>query len=338
MFILFSSLVVLWIVIIAYRLQLKQVDSSEITKGAIYILITGILFSSRSSGLIGEVYSSSINMMTAAAKVAFEVAGGAPAEGNYTGLAALAATGEESVLKVFKIAAAVATAGRLFNIANWIYAAFLVIPYFLLVVAYASQVVVAIFRAMMVALLAPFLFLALAFNWGRGMFWSGLKTLLGAMLVLFASTAALALIIFAVNKIQVPPEALKNDALNAFASLTNPEFILIMALGWIGTALMTEGVSLANSIAGTALTNTAAGLMTAGAAATGLGAAKAGLHGANPLTMGRRFAGGLDAASKELGGWAAMGKGAAGVAGAAAGGVASLVDKFKNINKPSGSA
>jgi len=215
-------------------------------------------------------------MMTAAAKIAFEVAGGASTEGNYTGLAALAATGEESVLKVFKIAAAVATAGRLFNIANWIYAAFLVIPYFLLVVAYASQVVVAIFRAMMVALLAPFLFLALAFNWGRGMFWSGLKTLLGAMLVLFASTAALALIIFAVNKIQVPPEALKNDALNEFASLTNPEFILIMALGWIGTALMTEGVSLANSIAGTALTNTAAGLMTAGAAATGLGAAKAG--------------------------------------------------------------
>ncbi len=33
-----------------------------------------------------------------------------------------------------------------------------------------------------------------------------------------------------------------------------------------------------------------------------------------------------------------MGKGAVGVAGAAAGGVASLVDKFKNINKPSGSA
>jgi type IV secretion system protein TrbL len=336
MLILFSSLVVLWIVIIAYRLQLKQVDASEITKGAVYIIITAILFSSQPSGFISQVYTASINIMTASAKVAFEVVGGTVKEGDYTGLAALAAAGEESVLKVFQIAAAVATAGRLFNIANWIYAAFLVIPYFLLVVAYASQVVVAIFRAMMVALLAPFLFLAFAFGWGRGMAWSGLKTLLGAMLVLFASTAALALIIYAAGNINVEPGSLEKEKLNEFASLTNPQFILIMALGWIGTALMTEGVSLANSIAGTALTNTAAGLMTAGAAATGLGAAKAGLHGANPFTMGRRFTGGLDAASKELGGWAAMGKGAAGVAGAAAGGVASLVDKFKNINKPSG--
>lgn len=276
--------------------------------------------------------------MSASSKVAFEVAGGAPAEGEYTGLAALAAAGEEAFLKVFQIAAAVATAGRLFNIANWIYAAFLVVPYFLLVVAYASQVVVAIFRAMMIALLAPFLFLAFAFGWGRGMAWSGMKTLLGAVLVLFASTAALALVIFAVSHIPVDPKTLKEEALNEFASLTNPEFILIMALGWIGTALMTEGVSLANSIAGTALTNTAAGIMTAGAAATGLAATKAGLHAGNPLTMGRRFTGAMNAASNEIGGWAAMGKGAVGAAGAVAGGVAGLVDKFKNINKAGGAS
>jgi type IV secretion system protein TrbL len=338
MLILFTSLTVLWIVIIGYRLILRLVDGPEIVKGFVFITITGLLFTSQSNGLIAQVYSSAIDIMSASSKVAFDVTGGTVAQGGYTGLAALAASGEQAFLTVFKIAQAVGSAGRLMNPLNWLYAAFLVIPYFLLVVAYSSQVVVAIFRAMMVALLAPFLFLAFAFGWGRGMAWSGIKTLLGAMLVLFASTAALALVIFAVNHIPVEANALKNDALDQFASLTNPDFILIMALGWIGTALMTEGVSLANSIAGTALTNTAAGIMTAGAAATGLAAAKAGAHAGNPLTMGRRFTGAMNAASNEIGGWAAMGKGAAGVAGMAAGGVAGLVDRFKNINKPGGAS
>ena len=276
--------------------------------------------------------------MGASSKVAFDIAGGPATDSEYTGLVALAAAGEKAVFTVFKIASAVASAGRLMNPVNWIYAAFLVIPYFLLVVAYSSQIVVAIFRAMMVAVFSSFLFLGFAFDWGRDMARSGGKTLLGAVLVLFASTSALALTIFVVNKIPVDPDDLSKEALNAFASLTNPDFILILALGWIGTALMAEGVSVANSIAGTALTNTAAGIMMAGAAATGLGAAKAGLHAGNPLTMGRRFSGGVKAAGEEIGGWMAMGHAAGGAAGAVAGGAASLVDKFKNINKPGGAS
>jgi type IV secretion system protein TrbL len=332
MLILFTSLTGLWFVLIGFRIFFKLADTSELMKGFVFISITGLLFNSQSSGLISHVYSSAIAIMGASSKVAFDVAGGQVASGDYTGLAALAASGESAFVKIFNIAATVASAGRLFNLANWIYAAFLVFPYFLLVVAYSSQVVVATFRAMMVALLAPFLFLSFAFGWGRGMSWSGAKTLLGAILVLFASTAAFALTIYGVAQIDVIPKDIRGDAVNEFASLTNAKFILIMALGWIGTALMAEGVSIANSIAGTALTNTAAGIMTAGAAATGLTAAK--FAGRNALLPAAKFAGkaGLAGIGELIGGQPGA------VANGVAGGVASLVDKFKNINKPGGAS
>jgi type IV secretion system protein TrbL len=328
MLILFTSLTGLWMVIIGYKLIFKLSGVDEFIKGFVFISITAVLFTSQASGLISHVYSSALSIMGASSKVAFDIAGGPTTSSEYTGLVALAAAGEEAVAKVFKIASAVASAGRLMNPVNWIYAGFLVFPYFLLVVAYSSQVVVAIFRAMMVAVLSPFLFLGFAFDWGRDMARSGGKTLLGAILVLFASTAALALTIFAVNKIPVEPGDLSKDALNAFASLTNPEFILILALGWIGTALMAEGVSLANSIAGTALTNTAAGIMTAGAAATGLASAK--FAGRNALLPAANFAG--------KAGLAGIGELVGGQPGAVANGVMSLVDKFKNINKPGGAS
>ena len=118
----------------------------------------------------------------------------------------------------------------------------------------------------MVALFAPFLSLAFAFNCTRPMFASGCKTLLGTILVLFAATSALALTIYGVQQVPIGPD--EYDNLDEFASFENSKFLMILFLGWIGTALMTEGTSMANSIAGTMLTNTAAGVMTAGAAAT----------------------------------------------------------------------
>jgi len=78
------------------------------------------------------------------------------------------------------------------------------------------------------------------------------------------------------------------------------------------------------------LTNTAAGIMTAGAMATGggmLAAAKKAGGAANPFTAGRRFLGAAKGAAEEVGGWKAMGQTAKGI-----------VDKFKNINKPGGGA
>ncbi|WP_155801816.1 hypothetical protein [Magnetospirillum molischianum] len=206
-----------------------------------------------------------------------------------SGLLDLAAQGEMAAARVIQAASAIASAGSAMNILNYLYAAILVLPYLLLVVAYSSQVVVAIFRATMVGVFAPFLFMAFAFGWGRGMAQSGAKTLLASILVLFASTAALSLTVFGVNNSILEPSDLTGDRINQFASITNPEFLVVMFLGWMGTALLTEGTSIANSIAGTMLTNTASGIMTAGISGS---AAAAGSLAKRGAVAGKDAAGG----------------------------------------------
>lgn len=183
-----------------------------------------------------------------------------------------------------------------------------------MMVLYAAQIVVAIFRAMMVAIFSPFLSSAFAFGWGRPVFWSGLRTLIASVVVLFGATCSVALAIYAISLIQLDPASLgDSNKLNDFVRLTNPSFLAILAVGWIAIALMTEGVSTANSFIGTMLTNTAAGVMTAGAmgtAGTLLG------YGRNAASLGST----LGQMNRERL-WGGMQEN-----------VQSQVDKFKNIN------
>lgn len=318
MLMLFASLAGLWIVISGIRLALKMTEFTEIIKDFVFISITGLLLGSQSTGLVSYIYSISVSIMGASSAAVFAVAGGVQESSGYDGLVALAANGEKAVYKVFQVAGSIWSAGALYQIGNYIYAGILVLPFFLLVVAYSSQVVVAIFRATMVGVFAPFLFMAFAFNWGRGMAQSGAKTLLASILVLFASTAALALTIYGVNTISIDPSKMSGDALNDFASITNPEFLVILFLGWMGTALMAEGTSMANSIAATALTNAAAGILTAGMAGSAMFAGKKGLPMAGNTLAG--ISKGFFAGSRAMAD-----------PGAAA---QDLIDKFKNINKP----
>lgn len=323
-----------------YKLFFKLADIQEFIKGLVLISITGLLLSSKAEGLISYVYDSALSIMSSSSAVAFDVAGGndavnTTADSNYTGLARLAEAAQIAYVKVFQIAWAVASSGSLMNALNWIYALLLIVPYFLLIAAYSSQVVVAVFRAMMVAVFAPFLFVGFAFDWGRGMAKSGFNTLLASIMVLFASTAALALAVYGVANIEVPPDMLTGKNLKAFVSITNPQFLTILALGWIGTGLMAEGVSIANSIAGTALSNTAAGMMTAGAATVGL----AGLSKTKSAASTVGGAAGLGVAGailQKAGVDGAMGNA---MRNSGAGrGVANLMNKFKNVNTPGGSA
>jgi hypothetical protein len=328
MLILFTSLIGVWAVINGAKLALKQCEIHDLGRDLIYIIVTGAILGSQQNGLISWVYSTALTVMAGSSEAAFAVAGGSLDSSGYSGLVALAANGEAAFAKIIQASSAIARAGALYNLSNYIYAFLLILPYFLLVVMYSSQVVVAIFRAMMVAIFAPFLFMAFAFGWGRQMSYAGVKTLLASVLVLFACTSALALTIYGVKQIPIDPSSLTGDALNNFVSASNPDFLVILFLGWMGSALMTEGTSIANSIAQTALTNTAAGMLTAGTAATAGGMMAAGKKlgsFTNPLTAGRRFTEAARSTAEEIGGWKAMGQTAK-----------SLVDKFKNINKPDG--
>lgn len=315
MLILFVSFSGLWVVTSAVKLGLQLTDKRRLVEDFIYISITGVLLGSQSSGLISFVYSTALSIMGGASSSVFSIAGGAITSGDHTGLTALAATAEQAMVTVFQASQAITREASLSKIHYYVYAVVLVVPYFLLVAAYASQVVVAIFRATMVGVFAPFLFMSFAYGWGRDMAKSGAKTLLASILVLFASTAAVALCVYGVATINLKPDELTGKAVDKFLKISNPDFLVVLFLGWAGTALLTEGTSIANSIAHTMLTNAAAGIMTAGASASALLGLKGG-----------RMAGNVAAA---------MGSGAQ-FAQAAIGNPQAMahhyLEKFKNIN------
>lgn len=294
-FILFGSLGALWIVISGIKLALQMTDVARVVQEFFYISIASILVGSQGIPLIQWVYSSALSIMAGGADVAFSIAfAGEPQSVPYTGLPRLAAYGEKSAETVIHVAQMLMQRFSLYNALNGFYALILVVPYFLFVVSYVSQVIVAIFRVTMIAIFAPFLSLAFAFNCTRPMFSAGCKTLLGSILVLFAATCALALTIYGVQQVPIGME--ETTDLDEFASFSNAKFVMILFLGWIGTALMTEGTSLANSIAGTMLTNAAAGIMAAGAGATAAAALK---YGRKAAGVGGNMLGKLGDFSRE---------------------------------------
>lgn len=325
MLILFASCCGLWIAVSGVKLALRMTTFNKIVEDFVYVSITGVLLGSLGANLISWVYQAAITIMGGSSSAVFSLAAELESSGQPSGLVELAANGEMAVYKVFQAAGAIVRAGSLYRFVLYVYAVILVVPYFLLVVVYSSQVVVAIFRATMAGVFGPFLFFAHAFGWGRDMAKSGAKTLLASVVVLFASTASLSLTIFGVKALlTIDPATLSGEALNEFASVSNPQFLVILFLGWMGTALMTEGTSIANSIAQTALTNTAVGILTTGAAATGGMAAKA-AGALNPITAGSRYTDAASWFSNQAAGWQQMGNH-----------TANLVDKFRNINKPGG--
>jgi len=323
MLILFASLAGLWVVVSAVKLALQMTDKRRIIEDFVYITITGILLGSQSGGLISFVYSSALSIMGGASSSVFTIAGGGLSSSGYTGLTALAATAEQAMVTVFQAAQAIVRAGSLSKPHYYLFALILVLPYFLLVVAYSTQVVVAIFRATMVGVFAPFLFMAFAFGWGRDMAKSGAKTLLASILVLFASTAAVALCVYGAAALQLNPAKLTGDEVTEFLKISNPKFLVILFLGWAGTALLTEGTSIANSISHTLLTNAAAGIMTAGISASTI-------FGLKKSPAAARAAGN---AASMMGSAFQWGQAAMGDPQAMA---HHYLDKFKNINTSGG--
>ena len=134
-------------------------DPFKFIGNLVYIIIASILLGGQGVSLIETVFKTTLDLMSSSAAVAFEVAGQKPISSNYTGLAALAASGETAIAQVFYIAGSIAKSGGLLAVVNIVYAIVLILPYFLLMIAYSAQVVVCIFRLMMLATFAPFLFI-----------------------------------------------------------------------------------------------------------------------------------------------------------------------------------
>ena len=205
MWALFLALAGLWIVIQGLRLMIAHTSWADIVKQSLFVALAGFLLAGQGQGLVDRVFSASLNTMGSAASVALSVGAQETREKMPTssegtvplksGMVALVDAAETGVWKVFQMAGQEAISREIWNPLPWLFALLLVLPYFLVLVVYFSQVVVAIFRIMMLAVLSPFLMLRFGFGWDQEMMKSGIRTLLSSFMVLFGVTGALAVML-----------------------------------------------------------------------------------------------------------------------------------------------
>ena len=315
----FASAATIWIIWQAMLFVLAKTTPAKFAIDMIPLIIASLLLGLVPNGIITTVYKLALGTMSSVAGLAFAVGGdGSIATSTGTGdLVSLIELGEKGIAAIFAIAEDIAGQTSWKNWFPWVYALLIVIPYFLLIVSYVSQLIVAIFRLIIVSVFSPFLIMGFGFKFGRSMAAKGLSTVLSTIMVIFAATSALALAIYGVTSLDI--KTIKD------VSITHPDIIMAIALGWMGTALMTEGVGMANSIMGTFLSNTAAGVMTAGAA--GSAAAVAGAAWKHKGAAGSVGAGAVKAAGALTNPAGAAGAAAKAIGGAAA----SKMDKFKEF-------
>lgn len=261
---LFISLVGLWAIVTGYKFWLAMVSPIHVLRDLFAIVIAFVLLNAQGSTLITGIYSVSLEVMTGAAVMAFSIGPGSPGLDGASGAVGLMKVTEEGVSGVFGAASEVIASSSKWNPIPYLFAILLVLPYFLVVVVFFSKVVVSVFRIMMLGIFAPFLIMFFAFGWGRGMAVAGMKTLLSSMFVLFAASVSVGLLLYGVDTLVGD---LSKDAA-AGKNLLSSGYLTVMILGWLGTALMTEGIGLANSITGSILSNDAAAIITAGTTGT----------------------------------------------------------------------
>ena len=326
--IMFASLVGLWIVLQGYKILFGMSQPQQLYTEFIYVAIGFIFLNHVGADLVNDVYQASLAVMSGASSIAF-IPAGTPETSptgiistidveEYKNLISLIFTTEKAVFKVIDLASSLIT-----NAGTWdtpiaiFYAIILALPYFFVMVVFFAQVTIAIFRLMMLSAFSPFLMMCYAFGWGRGMAQSAIKTLISSIAVMFAVTASIAMVVYAVNKMNV-------SGLNTTLSMTNPGLVILILLGYLSAALMTEAVGIANSITGSALSNTAVGTFTAGATATGAGIL-AQRHRVNPLAWGRGYTGMKGSVGSGAEGLGQMGRDAG-----------TLYDKVKSVSRGGG--
>jgi hypothetical protein len=279
----FLAYIGIWVIVHGYRMILLKTTVSELGKESIYVFISALLLFGTGPGLVNVIFVASLKMMGAAAATALRIsnkdAGGPDpsVESLGAGMTELVRVAEDGVMAVIQMAFSIANTVGWTNWLPVLFAIVLIVPYFLVLIVYFAQVVVSIFRITMIATLSPFMMLGFGFGWGREIATKGIRTVLSSFMVLFGSTLALGVMLYGVTRLGIDQMPL--DQAENFARLTNAKFVLAVALGWLGTAFMTEATSIANSITGSQLTNQAAAIITAGTAATAAGLLKYGRMG-----------------------------------------------------------
>ena len=288
MWTLFVALAGLWVVIQGIRLAIAHTGWENIVKEFAFVAIAALLLAGHGQGLVNGVFKASLATMGEAANVALAAGGDIksrelphewekmPGSVVDKGMVKLVWTAEEGLKQVFGYAM------DLMSVTSWrdqrplFFGLLLIGPYLAVAVVYVSQVVVSIFRIMMLAAISPFLMLGFGFGWGRPMMAAGVRTLLSSFLVLFATTAALAVLLYAMEQLgigAVPTViegaggAFEDDetaTLRDAATFSNGALVIAIFMGFAGIAFMAEATHIANSVTGSVLSNAASAVMAGG--------------------------------------------------------------------------
>lgn len=300
--VLFAALVGLWVVIAGYKLIMRPSAVPDLIQEFFFILIAAALLGTQGSDLISAAYEAALSVMAGASATAFALIGTAPPAGDYEGFALLMAAVEDAVKAVIDVSVALFEAGGAWRPLPWLAAIALIVPFLMLLYLYFAKVIVAIFRVLMIAILSPFLLMAFAFNWGRPMAVAGLRAVMSAVIVLFAATAAVSLAIYGISALSILQDDFDHGSASDFASVDNADLVLAILLALLGTALMTEGVGLANSITGSMFSNTASAIIAGGLTAATVGALR---H--NPATWASRAGEAANALGGHVDAWRGAG-------------------------------
>ncbi len=278
--IIFASATILWLTLQGIEIASGRKEAMQVfLKESPNIFIAWALLYLNPNGTILLIFNLVNEIMTGISIKVFEV-GGVPVAG--AGLAGLINSVEEGVNKILDISLDIlSTTGILDPIIPLIMSGLLILPYALILIAYLSQIIVSLFRLIVLALFAPFLFLAYGFGFTQDMTKTGIKTTIATIMVMTSSTLCVSMLFFIVDSLKI------HDG-NFKVQWSDPDLQLAILAGWAFTALLAEGTSLANSLAQSSLTNAAAGLMSAGMGMAGLGAMKV---GANPISTAKDIAG-----------------------------------------------
>ena len=279
----FIAVLPVWFLVMMFYLLLGTKRLPEVARSFTYIIITYILLTFNGSAIVTGLYAMSLELIGSVGQVTFSNfsdGGGMPqwsGSESYVSSAIvnLVYTIESSVQTVIDYGNLMTSKTAWYQaIVIWANVTlFIILPYVAMTTMFFSKLVIAIFRVVLLSLFAPVIMFFVAFDWGREMGKTALKTLLASIFIAVAATAAMSLVIFIMGELVADLVEVKGKETPAIADIW-PIVFALMTLAWMGVAFMVDGNGVANSLAGSTLSNAAAALMTTAISATALSGAR----------------------------------------------------------------
>lgn len=249
----------IWIVWLGIQTLVGSLDTAAALKQIFFVALGFGCFLGLQGGLIGEVFTASVNVMGGVASQVMGESGS-----GLSGLSALLRGVESGIGGVFNIATAIMGAGGWSDaIQNTVYGIALLLPYVILLVLFLAHTAVSLFRLTLILGISPFLVGMAAFPFGRNLIAAGARTIIGSIMTMLCVSIVFSLVIASVEALGVTGDADIDPS--AYIDLSSGQFLLALIMGWLGAALISEAVNIAGQVSSSVLGTVSAGIMSAGA-------------------------------------------------------------------------